>query len=98
PPQTSSESAAVSGVPLSGTSGSGVFDDDPRQIPDCLVRALALCDYCGQPADYQPLRQVGDGTRLGKLHRRCEVPWAYGEPGHSISYDGSLTAGSSAFA
>jgi hypothetical protein len=62
-----------------------------------LLRAPALCDYCGQPADYQPLRQVGDGTRLGKLHRRCEVPWAYGEPGHSI-YDASLTAGSSVFA
>src|SRR5262249_9842664 len=97
PPQTPSAdlSAPVSGVALSGTSGNEVFDNDPDPIPDCLLRAPALCDYCGQPTDYQPLRQVGDGTRLGKLHRRCEVPWAYGEPGHS---DASLTAGSSAFA
>jgi hypothetical protein len=65
--------------------------------PSGPVGSLVGSRIWTQPADYQPLRQVGDGTRLGKLHRRCEVPWAYGEPSHSIC-DASLTAGSSAFA
>jgi putative DNA primase/helicase len=66
-------------------------------IPDCLRRLPpALCAYCGQPADHQPLLTVADGARMGELHRRCEIPWANGEPRHGVF--GGLTAGSSAFA
>jgi hypothetical protein len=36
------------------------------------------CDHCEQPADDQPLRTVGDGSRLARLHRRCEVAWVNG--------------------
>ena len=48
---------------------------DARSISD----PVDSCDYCGKPADHQPLRRiaVGDG-RQGWLHRRCEVPWAEG--------------------
>jgi hypothetical protein len=64
------------------------------EFPDPIKRG---CDYCGRPADYQPLRLVGDCRRLGYLHRRCEVLWAYAEPGQNI-YGTGLTADSSAFA
>ncbi len=49
------------------------------QAPDPVDRRG--CDFCGKPADHQPLRQVGDGSRSAWLHRRCEVPWLNGQPG-----------------
>jgi hypothetical protein len=39
------------------------------------------CDFCGRPADHQPLQQTGDGERLAWLHRRCEVPWLHSPRG-----------------
>jgi Protein of unknown function (DUF3631) len=36
---------------------------------------LEICACCGKPADGQPLGTVSDGTRLGRLHRRCEALW-----------------------
>jgi DnaJ domain len=33
------------------------------------------CDYCGQPADHQPLQTATDDWRQARLHRRCEGPW-----------------------
>jgi hypothetical protein len=37
-----------------------------------------VCAHCGRPADDQPLRTVGDGSRQARLHRRCEVAWVNG--------------------
>ena len=51
----------------------------PRPCP-ILTRGIG-CDYCGRPADSQPLQVVGDGERQARLHRRCEVPWFNGLPG-----------------
>jgi hypothetical protein len=45
-----------------------------------LDPAPTRCAHCGQPAERQALRQVGDGTRMAWLHRRCEVGWLYGAP------------------
>src|SRR5262249_36719503 len=37
------------------------------------TQSAELCDYCGLPADGQPIRLVGDGVRQARLHRRCEA-------------------------
>ena len=46
------------------------------------------CDHCGLPADDQPLREVGDGWRTAKLHKRCEILWL-----HAASPPGSASDG-----
>jgi hypothetical protein len=33
------------------------------------------CDYCGHPADHQPLQTAADDRREARLHLRCERPW-----------------------
>ena len=37
-----------------------------------------LCDYCGSPADDQPVCRVVTADREAWLHRRCEAPWLNG--------------------
>jgi hypothetical protein len=64
------------------------------------IRRGEICDHCHRPADQQPLRLAGDGTRMARLHRRCEVPWLTSQSAplaaNQIPLMG-LTAGSSAF-
>jgi hypothetical protein len=75
PPTPSADlSAALSGVALSGTSGNRVFDDDPGPIPDCLLRAPALCDYCGGPGATNGYDWKGRPFGI-TLHSSCEGPW-----------------------
>lgn len=65
----------------------GVPSDEAAVFEELLAQAVPDphprigCDYCGRPADSQPLRVVGDGERQARLHRRCEVPWFNGLPG-----------------
>ena len=55
--------------------------------PGLLARAIhdpvdrRGCDYCGKPADSEPLQIVTDGIRSARLHRRCEASWLDGVPG-----------------
>ena len=67
---------------------SGVFSSDEaavfeellaQAVPDPVDRRG--CDFCGKPADYQRLLLITDGERAAWLHRRCEVPWLYDQPG-----------------
>jgi Protein of unknown function (DUF3631) len=48
-----------------GKGGNGIPQRSPPEI----------CSHCSKPADQQPLLTIGDGTRLARLHRRCEAPW-----------------------
>jgi putative DNA primase/helicase len=53
-------------------------DGDGGHIGPRIYSPPDLCDHCGRPADDQPLLAVGDGSRLARLHRRCEVAWVNG--------------------
>ena len=49
---------------------------------------FVACDFCGKPADHQPLSQVADGRRMGQLHRRCEDPWLHMSGGNGAPQSG----------
>jgi hypothetical protein len=49
-----------------------------QELPE---RSEVHCDFCGRPADHQPLQHVGDGEKLAWLHRRCEAPWLHSPRG-----------------
>jgi N6-adenosine-specific RNA methylase IME4 len=57
---------------------------------------FVACDFCGKPADHQPLSQVADGRRMGQLHRRCEDPWLHMSGGNGApqsDLDGDKASG-----
>jgi putative DNA primase/helicase len=61
-----------SGKPPAMSGMGGMPSDMARDGPPFVA-----CDFCGKPADHQPLSQVADGRRMGQLHRRCEDPWLH---------------------
>jgi hypothetical protein len=68
-----------SNTPTPHTAGDAVPSDYDAVIKELAAQAVPVdrrgCDYCGLPADNQPLRLCSDGERQAWLHRRCEVPW-----------------------